>query len=611
MAFGNGLSSKTHDFRSVPLGLGDCSRVKKEGLSQLYAAAIAAQREFARLAFCPEPLVSLSSRSDLNRKLSRAQASYTGLNKAYVERCRFNVVEAVVEQNKRYIKQLLGRLRNCANTIPEADRKSDEQGLVRRYFYVPPALQDSVTKEELLSLQGMAEDTSKALKLLQQAIAGARSSLTPSQVAVLLEVHRQVHAKHRPIAFDREDAFVSLPLDYRLLPKEWKDLHGALQTKVAGVLQDPLNKKHRFFLEVAHPEPHKPRIRLPLALNAELLPGTPDTGLVARGLTMVLGPHSVEMRLVVAQPKKVPPPIDKVDYLLSRDFGQRNTITLSLLKLEQALDVEQVKQLQAMGQEAAKKWLTENTFSDQLKVSCRWRHSGQAFLKRIQEHATRIDALRSRIDLAYPELEQEKRALSAELGLTASAEGLPQIDVTMAPRGHASFERVQAFFRKLSHLKNLKRARRDVYRRIDALKKNWFGYLANLEAQVARESRAAVVVENLTYTAVEKESPAYKGRTFNRVMNHASRGRYARQAQAKHDWNGVPVIALPSWYTSTTCFRHGLVNASFRKTDQFRCSACQALGIPGEHADEHAADTLAVYMLLTRKSSDNHRSTVL
>ena len=606
MAFGHGLSPKTHDFRAIPLGVGECTAVKAAGLTQLRDQCLRALRHFGELAFTPEPLAGSASKRDLTARLLAAQKAYQGFNKAYLERCRTTVIAAVAEQNKRYAAQLLGRLRHAGEEIPAAERKANSDGPLRRYWYVPLDQQEQISAAELADLTTRAPDAAAGLALFKAVIVdGDAVGLTANQVAVVREIHRQVQERHRPPAFGGTDTVVSLPLDYRVLSSAWRDLPARLERTVFALLADPRNVRYQLFLDLAHPTPGQPRLRVPLSVDPERLEALFAGGrrcYVARGLTLVLGPNTVAVRLTVAQPKTAPTPLSDVRYLLARDFGQKNTTTLSLLKLEQTLDADTVAQLQTLGKEAAHRWLTEHALPGEPAIVARYRHSGQGFLRRIAEHATHIDTLRSEIDLAYPALEAEKKALGEALGLLPDAEGyLPRLEMRMAPVGHPLRPKLQAFFRLLSHIQNLKGARRDRYRRIAAIKRAWFGYLANIERHLAQAWQAAVVEEDLTYTAIERESSRYKGRAFNRVMNHAARGQYARVAHHKHAWNGIPVVTLPNYYTSTTCFRHGLVEARFRQAEVFSCPNCRAEGRLPEHADEHAADTLAVYALLQRK----------
>src|ERR1039457_2231952 len=96
-------------------------------------------------------------------------------------------------------------------------------------------------------------------------------------------------------------------------------------------------------------------------------------------------------------------------------------------------------------------------------------------------------------------------------------------------------EKVREFFATFGLINDLKQARRAIYRKIVALKKNWFGFLSNIETQLALKYRAAIVRENLTVLTAEVDSPEYKGRTFNKMLNNGSKGQYQNRASDKFE----------------------------------------------------------------------------
>jgi len=94
-----------------------------------------------------------------------------------------------------------------------------------------------------------------------------------------------------------------------------------------------------------------------------------------------------------------------------------------------------------------------------------------------------------------------------------------------------------------------------------------------------------------------------RGRTFAKMINNGAKGKYLRQASGKLRWNGVPEYAVPSFYTSAACILHSLAAKAHRRGERFRCPACGG----EDHADLHAAGTIAVYLLL-RPSLQNVRN---
>jgi transposase len=79
------------------------------------------------------------------------------------------------------------------------------------------------------------------------------------------------------------------------------------------------------------------------------------------------------------------------------------------------------------------------------------------------------------------------------------------------------------------------------------------------------------------------------------MITSGAQGLYRRRASDKLRWNGIPEHAIPSFFTSCTCPRHSRVDRQQRRGDRFLCPDC---GGP-EHADTHAAYTIACYLLLT------------
>lgn len=226
----------------------------------------------------------------------------------------------------------------------------------------------------------------------------------------------------------------------------------------------------------------------------------------------------------------------------------------------------------------------------------------------LDERAVRQDDLRTRLGLRLGrigkiERDPTNRLHTEFLSITHPYEqgefirlGLPDdglIDPAMPIRSGELRDRVNAFFGMLEAVSKLKAQRRRLYERIAGIKASWFGHVARKERELAQRHRAVVVREKLTVEAVETDDPGYRGRAFNRMINDGARGQYARKAARGLAWDGVPEIVVPSWYTSTTCFRSATVDASQRRGDTF---TSRRLGYRKD-ADLHAASTLAHYLI--------------
>lgn len=154
------------------------------------------------------------------------------------------------------------------------------------------------------------------------------------------------------------------------------------------------------------------------------------------------------------------------------------------------------------------------------------------------------------------------------------------------------------FFRLLAAVGKLKAKRREVYRAVSGLKKSWFGYVAQRKAALAEKYGAAVVTEDLDILAVETDDPAYKGRTFNKMINNGSKGQYNLRSDNTLKWKGIPSIKVPSFYTSATDWRDGTVDKAQRRGETFKATS------DGRQwdADLHAAEMIGRYLFLRPKS---------
>ncbi|MEM1009657.1 MAG: hypothetical protein AAGJ35_11700, partial [Myxococcota bacterium] len=109
-------------------------------------------------------------------------------------------------------------------------------------------------------------------------------------------------------------------------------------------------------------------------------------------------------------------------------------------------------------------------------------------------------------------------------------------------------------------LQMLKQKRRALYGRIKALRRCWFGYLANVEKTLASDWNGWVVRERLTLKPLETGSEVYKGKAFNRMLRNGARGIFEQLSTQKLDYWGVRKVVVGAWYTSTICIKHSRVD---------------------------------------------------
>jgi hypothetical protein len=587
MAYGKNKDRKGWLMRAVPLGVGSLPAGKRAALAQLRSQVLALMRTMAAAGFCAEPLASDLRGKELDAKLLEIQRSAEGLNSVWREQARMRVKPALEETVARYFRRLAGSLCFVDARIPEAERADGG----RRYYHVPPDIQDSVCAAELARLKAVA-GSGQALDLFRAVIVDradrfAGEMLTANQLAILRDIHARSLAKHRCPDFGGDDFLLQLHIDSRMLPTGQAPEALEVRNGVAFLLADEGNRRYHRFLDLAGVAPRGERIRIPLALSRRLAQRLEATRPDWASLIVELCGHHVGVRLVAGMPKPSLP--ESVFAVVGRDFGYANTVSLSVASSDDPIAVP-TGTLRSEGREAAKSFFETHQLPSNVRIVERVRFEGRAFLKRIDTLCARIDGLKSRIDVAYNALGALRSAIARGLGLQEGERITPEMK-----RGRLG-EKVRTFFRTFGLIQDLKKARRALYRKIAAIKKAWFGFLSNVEVRLARKHNAMVVREDLTILAAEKDRPGYKGRTFNKMLNNGSKGQYQRRAADKLRWNGVPEVALPSWYTSRACTTHStIVAAQHRQGETIYLPCCGR----HEHADEHASDTLAQFLFLT------------
>jgi len=573
--------------RAFPLGIGDISASKRAGLLDLRNRILDLMRTMAVAGFDQEPLTGTLASNDLNRRLLEIQRATVGLNSVWRESARLRVLPALAESNARYFRKLVGRLRHVDQEIDYREARGDRP----RFINIPQEIETAVIGAELEDLKRLASSRKAIPTFKAVVLDGNPSGLAGNQVAILKHIHACVQKGHKPPAFGAKDEFtLQLHIDSRMLPTGQNAEAMALRTGVPFLLEDDQNKCYCRFLDIAGAAPRSERIRIPLVLTPEIARRMVSTKTGWASLILELSSRGVGVRLVAGKPQPETP--TQVNRIVGRDFGYTNTIALSVLESPAAVDLDRLratlKVLDTKGK--AQGHLEGHYLPESITVVERLRFSGRPFMERARVLCEAIDSTKSRIDLAYNDLETRRKALAEELGLGPQDRVLPE---------HKKLSsKAREFFSLLGQINDLKAVRRGLYRKVASMKRCWFGYLSNQEIGLAVRHGAALVREDLTVEAIEKDSPSYKGRAFNKMLNNGSKGQYQRRAASKLLWNGIPEIVAPSWYTSRACLKHsGIVEKKHRVGESIFLPCCGK----HDHADEHAADTIAGLAFLVPK----------
>lgn len=356
---------------------------------------------------------------------------------------------------------------------------------------------------------------------------------------------------------------------------------------------------------ISAPEPRGDAVPLPVRLRPHLANRYGKDAFVG-SLCVEVGPDDAVIKAVM-EVRATPGP-DRVRFVMGWDFGYRNTLASVVIDLGREMSVAQARRLVASidpeDSGACRAHLTENVLPAGVRILRVALYAGEGFMRRMNEIATAIDTLRTEIDRVYARIGRLKAAFLSGAGRDPDGQVPEACPVGVAPetaRHHARF------FRLLTVVEALKGKRRGLYRKADGVKRSWFGFVLNREMAEAARLGALIAAESLTVETEERASPQYKGRAFNKMINHGAKGRFARAAEDKAKIALVPLLRVPSRHTSTTDTRHGRVDTAQRRGDVFTAAADGR----ASHADAHAAFTIAAWPVLVPKTEDSVRKALI
>jgi hypothetical protein len=244
--------------------------------------------------------------------------------------------------------------------------------------------------------------------------------------------------------------------------------------------------------------------------------------------------------------------------ILTEDFGYANTSSMAVVRCADGVSADRLAFAGSKpGKRETRTFLETHVSGAEVEVLEPVQLSGRAFLGRVAEHADRIDALRSEINRGCARLGRLKGELNRLTGADPRAPVPEAPEAVTGPEAARYLSMHGRFFRLLGGLGRLKARRRALYRRIDGLKRSWFGHVANVRAALAEKYGAVVAAEALSVLAIEKTDPGYKGRTFNKLINNGAKGRYTRLADDTLHWRGIATLKLPNFQASTRAARTG------------------------------------------------------
>ena len=569
--------------------------VLTEELAELRRKTFCVVQEMARAAYPDSIVEPLPSGKDLDQVILEVQkkARKNGLKSFWAERARIIAKGAVLEQWRRGQKNLFGKLKN----ISTRGHQPSKDGHLR-LVNLPEDWSRRLTDADVDQLQALADsmDFATTMAFFRNLQVGT-AEIEQHLAEALLSVVNAVNNRFSCPVWKSDEAVLQLFLDYRCFEGGNKALGQA-----CAVLQGGLKCKTSATtrLSITSHEQGGPVVPLTFHLSeaqSKTYADRDDQELSK--LVLEIGPESVETRGIITRPDLKQSPVGK-DVVLGEDFGFSKTSSLVVVRSNEAITQDAVDFATSRpGKTKTRKYLETHVSSDDVEVLETRQLCGKNFLDLIKSHSERIDTQRSEIDRQYNRLGRIRREINVIIG---QAEDTIVPEEPEIPEGVSETEKKRyqdmhsRFFRLLSGIKKTKQKRRDLYRKIDAIKKNWLGYVSNVKIALAEKYGAVVASEDLSILAIEKNDPDYKGRTFNKMLNNGARGQYNRRSVDKMKWRGIAHIKLPSYYTSSTDWRTAHVDKAQRSGRTFT-----ALDGSRWDADLHAGEMLARWLFLKPK----------
>lgn len=541
--------------------------------------------------------------TDLDRVMLRTQAGMAAdgsLNSVWAEKARIIAKVACEEQAARRARTLYGRFKNMGGV---GDRPLPDG--TRRLTSFPEEFSRTLTDADVAALAARAADATFAdmIPLLRAVRAGDDCGFSPLQAEALRAMIGAVQERF-PRPEWREDAIVQIHLDSRGIKNTKRALRAALDALRAGLRS---GAPAAIAFKIASHTPRASGIpvsgRLPVRLAARGLEDGDDVDVVS--LVLELGPERVHTKAVLARPVRKSD-LSGAFTVLAEDFGLTNTSSMCVMRCDTVVEDAVLAFLRTDPDKGAMRtFLSDHARDAGVEVLERVQFSGKRFLDRVQAQCGRIDTIRSEIDRSYARLQRlraEIRVLAPEMGpedlVPEIAPARPDLSDSESARWVRMHRNVHAARASIDTLKAL---RRRIYAEIAGLKRSWFGFLGRVRAALAARHGAVIVAEKLTFVTAERKSSDYKGKAFNRMINDGSRGQHARRVDNTAKWAGIPVLRIPSFYTSTTDARFGVVDAAQRCGPVFTAKADGRV----TDADLHAAETIGRILFLRPKNKDS------
>lgn len=601
------IKDSTDRLKALPVSIGQISNHKLQLILEIREKYIQFANQFIQKSFkpCFFHYDSIKSpKKTLENEIFQLQNEIPNgiLNKAYIEKARKSVSSILWNRINAGKKDFLHKIHQIDKekyySKKDLEILKGKNQIPQKYQYFSNDL--NVSSMDLDFIKKEYKSMSPKMRIqnsFEIIVNNKKLNFSQTQIDIIKALYNQVVERFKMPIMGQNDYFdITIDLDYRIV-KEYKNKIEEINKDV-NLFIDKENKKYHFFLELSNPIPRAEPIKIPLAINFHAWKrsvkesGSKSFSLVIKN-DSILVKHIIQKEELDTSLKARYEEIKNADYIVGRDFGYKETISLSVIKNEFQLSIEEFEKRLKLKKAETKSFYETHYHEPQTIETLQF--SGKKFLNKIYIISKRIDNISSDISKKYNDIEELLTDIRNQLNIDDSI----LISKAMKTNNQKLNQKIDRFFKLLSSVTKSKIKRKEMYNKVSGIKRTWFGYLSNQELKLIRKYKAALVVEDLTVIAAEKSKPDYKGRRFNKMINNGSKGQYMRIAREKMYWNGILEHRIPSYYSSTSCVKHSIVESKMRKGDIFKCDKCNKV----EDADLHASSTISSFLMLKPTSA--------
>lgn len=599
------LKDNIKRLKAMPVSIGNISNEKLNRIllireKYIEHANIFVEENFQHCFFAFEDFKNPKKALSKGIEASQKSVPKGVLNKTYLEKARKEVTKVLWNRIVAGKKSFLSVIHNIDKKQEYSKKKlailESKNETPQKYKYFSVDIQDSISESDLdfIKKEYKSMNSKERIQNTREIIQGRNLQFSDKQIEIIQYLYNQTTERFEKPRFGYNHDFSStIDLDYRVIAN-YKEKIEKLDNDL-NLFIDKDNQLYHFFLELSDPTIHGKKIKIPLAINFKEWRRTySKKESASKSFSLVINKNNIEVKHVIEKEdldtslQACFNELQYADYLVARDFGYKETISLSVIKNEFNLSIEDFEARLKLNKKATKELYETHFHIPEVLENLQF--SGKKFLNKIYIISSNIDDISSVISKKYNEIEELLTDIRQQLDIDETVCISNKLK-TNKPTINA---KIDLFFKLLSKVKKSKQKRRDMYKKIKGIKRSWFGYLSSQELKLIKKYKAAFVCEDLTVMAAEKDKPDYKGRRFNKMINNGSKGQYMRIAQEKLFWNGILEHRIPSFYSSTTCTKHSIIDKNMRKGAIFKCKECDKK----ENADIHASSTISSFLLL-------------